>query len=66
MDIHVKLHNTEAYKKSVTNMATKLYSNLPGFVKEIDYYMAFHKELKLFLFWRFADRAASQYIYLSN
>jgi len=50
MDIHVKLHNTEAYKKSVTNMATKLYSNLPGFVKEIDYYMAFHKELKLFLF----------------
>jgi len=33
MDIHVKLHNTEVYKKSVINIGTKVYSNLPGFIK---------------------------------
>jgi len=49
MDIHVKLHNTEVYKKSVINMGPKLYNNLPGFIKEIDDYKAFKKELKLFL-----------------
>ena len=36
-------------KKSVINMGTKIYSNLPGFMKEIDGYKAFKKELKLFL-----------------
>jgi len=30
-------------------MGTKVYNNLPGFVKEIDNYRAFKKELKLFL-----------------
>jgi len=30
-------------------MDTKVYNNLPGFVKEIDDYKAFKKELKLFL-----------------
>jgi hypothetical protein len=49
MAIHVKLHNTEVYKKSVINMGTKVYNNLPGFIKEIDDYEAFKKELKLFL-----------------
>jgi hypothetical protein len=49
MDTHVKLHNTEVYKKSVINMGTKVYNNLPGFIKEIDDYKAFKKELKLFL-----------------
>jgi hypothetical protein len=49
MDIHVKFHNTEVYKKSVINMGTKVYNNLPGFIKEIDDYKAFRKELKLFL-----------------
>jgi len=49
MDIHVKLHNTEVYKKSVINMATKVYNSLPGFIKEIDEYEAFKKEFKLFL-----------------
>ena len=34
---------------SVIDMVIKVHSNLPGFIKEIDYYMAFHKELKLFL-----------------
>jgi len=49
MDIHVKLHNTEVYKKNVINMGTKVYYNLPGFIKEIDDCKAFKKELKLFL-----------------
>jgi len=43
MDIHVKLHNTEVYKKSVINMDTKLYNNLPGFIKEIVDYEGFKK-----------------------
>ena len=30
-------------------MGTKVYNNLPGFIKEIDDYKAFKKELKLFL-----------------
>ena len=38
MDIHVKLHNTEVYKKSVINMSTKVYNNLPGCIKEIPYF----------------------------
>jgi len=49
MDIHVKLHKTEIYKKSVINMGTKVCNNLPGFIKEIKDYKVFKKELKLFL-----------------
>ena len=30
-------------------MGTKVYNNLPKFLKEIDNYKAFKKELKLFL-----------------
>jgi hypothetical protein len=30
-------------------MGTKVYNNLPGFIKEVDDYKAFKKELKLFL-----------------
>jgi hypothetical protein len=37
------------YTKSVTNIGTKIYNNLPGFIKEIDHYNAFKKELKKFL-----------------
>ena len=47
MDIHVKLYNTEVYKKSVINMGTKVYNKMPAFIKEIDDYKAFKKELKL-------------------
>ena len=43
MAIHVKLQNTEVYKKSVTNMGTKVYNNLPGFIKEINDYKASKK-----------------------
>ena len=49
MDIHVKLHKTEVYKKSVINMGIKVYNKVPGFIKEIDDYKAFKKELKVFL-----------------
>jgi len=49
LDIHVKLQKTEIYKKSVINVSSKLYNNLPKFLKEIDNYKAFKKELKLFL-----------------
>jgi len=44
--IHVKLHNIEVYKKSVINMGTTVYNNLPGFIKEIDGYKGFKKQLK--------------------
>ena len=30
-------------------MGTKVYNKLPGYIKEIDSYKAFKKELKLFL-----------------
>jgi hypothetical protein len=49
MDIHVKLHKTEIYKKCLINIDTKVYHNLPGFIKEIKDYKAFKKELQLFL-----------------
>jgi hypothetical protein len=49
LDIHVKLQKTEIYKKSVINMGTKMYNNLPKFLKETDIYKILKKELKLFL-----------------
>jgi len=45
-----KCKNTEVYKKSVINMgSTKVYNNLPRFLKEIDDYRAFKRKLKKFL-----------------
>ena len=38
-----------ADKKTVINMGTKVYNNLPKFLKEIDDYKAFKKRLKQFL-----------------
>ena len=49
LDIHIKLQKTEIYKKSVINMGTKVYNNLPKYLKETDDYKAFKKGLKLFL-----------------
>jgi len=43
------LKNTEVYKKSVINMSTKVYNNLPRFLKEIEDYRAFKRKLKKFL-----------------
>jgi len=33
LDLHVKMQNTEVYKKSIINMGTKVYNNLPRFLK---------------------------------
>jgi hypothetical protein len=44
MDIHVRRNKTEIYINIVTNVGTKIYNNLPGFIKEIDHYNAFKKE----------------------
>ena len=49
MDIHVQSYKTDIYKKSVLNMGTKVYNKLPSYIKELDNYKAFKKELKLFL-----------------
>jgi hypothetical protein len=49
MDIHIQSYKTDIYKKNVINMGPKVYNKLPGYIKEIDSYKAFKKELKLFL-----------------
>jgi len=49
MDIHIQSFNTDLYKRSVINMGTKLYNILPGYIKEIDRYKTFKKELKSLL-----------------
>jgi hypothetical protein len=54
MDMHVRRYETKSYKKkSVINISTKIYNNLAGFIKEIDNYNAFKKELKQFLLHNF-------------
>jgi len=48
--IHTHTHtHTHTHKKSVINMGTKVYNKLSGYIKEIDSYKVFKKELKLFL-----------------
>jgi hypothetical protein len=49
MDIHIQSYKTDVYQKSVINVGTEVYNKLPGYIKEIDSYKAFKKELKLFL-----------------
>ena len=49
MDIHIRSHNTDLCKRSVINMGTKLYNKFPGYIKEIDSYKTFKKELKSIL-----------------
>jgi hypothetical protein len=34
-DIHVNMQKTELYRKSVINMGTRVYNNLPKYLKEI-------------------------------
>jgi len=46
MDIHIQSHNTDLYKRSFINMGTELSNKLPGYIKEIDSYKTFNKELK--------------------
>ena len=49
MDIRIQSYNTDLYKRSVINMGTKLYNELPGYIKQIDSYKTFKKELKSLL-----------------
>jgi len=49
MDIHIQSYKTDIYKKSALNMGTKLYNKMPGYLKEMDNYEAFMRELKSFL-----------------
>jgi len=49
LDIHIKTQKTELYKKSIINMGTSVYNNLPKSLKEINDYKVFKKELKIFL-----------------
>jgi len=49
MDIHIQSYNTDLYMRSVINMETKLYNKLPEYIKEIDSYKTFKKELKSLL-----------------
>jgi hypothetical protein len=53
IDMHLKVRNIEVHKTNLINMGTRLYNNLPGFIKEIDDCKALKKELKLFLLHHF-------------
>jgi len=48
MDIHIQPYNIKIYKKC-NKHGTKVYNKLPGYIKEIDSYKAFKKELKSFV-----------------
>jgi len=50
MDIHIQSYNTDLYKRNVIDIGTKLYSKVPGYIKEIDSYKTFKKKLKSLLF----------------
>ena len=47
MDIHFQSYSTDL--RSVINMGNKLYNKPPGYIKEIDSYKTFKKELKSLL-----------------
>jgi hypothetical protein len=49
MDIHIQSYKTQLYKRSVVNMGSKLYNKLPDYIKKIDSYKTFRKDLKSFL-----------------
>jgi hypothetical protein len=49
LSLGLKAYNTDLYKTSVINMGTELYNKLPGYIKEIDSYKTFKKELKSLL-----------------
>ena len=49
MDIHIHSYKTDLYKGSIVNMGSKLYKKLPDYIKVIESYKTFRKELKSFL-----------------
>jgi hypothetical protein len=48
-DINGQSNETGIYKNSVINMGTKSCNKMHGYIKQMDNYKAFKKELKLFL-----------------
>jgi hypothetical protein len=46
-----KSHKTDLYKRSVINMGSKLHNKLSDYIKEIESYKTFRKQLKSFLLW---------------
>jgi hypothetical protein len=50
MDIHIQSYKTDIYKNGVINMGTKLYHKMPDYIKEMNNYKVFKKELKSVLF----------------
>jgi hypothetical protein len=46
---YVRSYKTDICKKSVINRETKLYSKMPGYIKEMDNYKALKKVFELFL-----------------
>jgi hypothetical protein len=42
LDILVQSYKTDIHKKSVINMGTKLYNNMPHYIKGMDNYKAFN------------------------
>jgi hypothetical protein len=49
MDIHIQSYKTDLYNRSAVNMGSKLYNELPDYIKKIQSYKHFRKELKYFL-----------------
>jgi len=49
MDLHIKSHNTNLYKRSVINMGIRLYNNVPMHIKKLEEYKLYKRELKYFL-----------------
>ena len=48
-DIHIQSYKTDLCKRSGVNMGSELYNKVPGYIKQIDSYKTFRKELKSFL-----------------
>jgi hypothetical protein len=48
-NLYVELCNTARCKKSVINMGTKIYNNLPLEIKSIDNFKVFRRKLKSYL-----------------
>jgi hypothetical protein len=49
MDIHIQSYKTDLYERSVVNMGSKLYNKLADYIKKIESYKHFRKEMKSFL-----------------
>jgi len=48
-DLQTRYCRTDIFKKSVTNLGTKLYNKLPNYIKSLENLKLFKKEIKAFL-----------------